>query len=97
MVQCAHFAFDDEELTSYWKDAGGYWPLAEEEEPEDALTDLDDFSGDQFLPGELELPHLMIDPEWKPSVQEADRKPVPCWPTDPPGYAKPASEDSITI
>ena len=88
MVQCAHFAFDDEELSGC---LGGCWPLEGEEEDldEDDLLDSCDLADEFTFPDEPESLEFRAKGEWRCSSPQEKARPCSDWPIESPDYREP--------
>ncbi len=86
MVQCAHFAYDDEELPTHWGTAGNCSPFEDQEEDiEEDLPDLPDLTEmeEEFdLSPSCDLSRKMEGENWSPAPVREEQKGQPYWPTD---------------
>ncbi len=83
MVQCAHFAYDDEELPMYWGAVGNCSPFEDQEEDiEEDLLDPADLEEELGLSPSCDLPRQMEGENWRPAPVREEQKTQPRWPTD---------------
>jgi len=83
MVQCAHFAYDDEELPMYWGTAGNCSPFEDQEDQiEEDLLDPSDLEEEFNLSPSCDLPRQMEGENWIPEPVREEQKAQPHWPTN---------------
>ncbi|MBL4885486.1 MAG: hypothetical protein JKY95_13240 [Planctomycetaceae bacterium] len=75
MVQCAHFAYDDEELSGCLGGAGGCWPIENEDQDlEDDLLEPDNLADAFCHPDEIDPPEHLANDTWKLSPPQQERE-----------------------
>lgn len=78
MVQCAHFAYDDEELSGSLGGAGGCWPLKDEgDDPEEDLFDAEDLVDGFCFPEECDPVGPLANDDWDRTLPWEERKVSP--------------------